>query len=109
MDKHILGLRFYQTDDDFRNNEITVELTYCNMIYWNEYKKYKVIAESMIDTGAGGNAASTKELMKLFRNEQTRDQTIENLINILSGGQHFAPLHDFTKIGEQKNLFDNAD
>lgn len=74
------------------------------MIFWNEYKKFKLVAQYFVDTGVTSNLDIQVQLDRLYEGNQNEEKTIENIINILSNGDHFAPLHNFKKIGEQQKL-----
>jgi hypothetical protein len=59
------------------------------MIFWNEYKEYKKIALKCIDEGDSLDGGIKIELLKFQLNHQTKEQTIENIINYLSDGKHY--------------------
>jgi hypothetical protein len=62
------------------------------MIYWNEYKQYKVLAEKFIKEESSRNLDIEIEVLKLKTRRITQDEAIENIINIISNGEHFKPL-----------------
>jgi len=65
------------------------------MIYWSEYKQYKVLAEKFIRDESSSNLDIEIEVLKLKTRRITQEQAIENIINVLSNGEHFKPLeHD---------------
>lgn len=61
------------------------------MIFWDEYKKHKATAIRVINEGSKKDEVQI-EVLKYKLNEQTYEQTVENIINILSGYEHFKPL-----------------
>lgn len=75
------------------------------MLFWHEYKIYREKAETIVLQPDSDNQEIAYELHMLKIKKQSKEKTIENIINILSEGQHYAPLHDFRKIGNQQNLF----
>jgi uncharacterized membrane protein len=62
------------------------------MIYWQEYKQYKRLAEGYLKDQISLNTDVQIEIYKFMLNQVSREQAIENIINVLSGGEHFKPL-----------------
>lgn len=61
------------------------------MINWNEYKKYKVAAEQMLDNRneLPANVDLRIAVLEFRLNRKSKEQSIEILINFLSNGEHF--------------------
>ena len=62
------------------------------MIHWHEYKKYKQMAERYLNEGDSNNVDIQIEVLKFKLRQITEEQSIENIINVLSEGEHFKPL-----------------
>ena len=62
------------------------------MIYWNEYKEYKKVAEKMVKNRDFKIEDVQMEIYKMELNQISKEQCVENIINILSNGEHFKPL-----------------
>lgn len=60
------------------------------MIFWHEYKQFKIVAERAIANGSNNNAVQN-EVLKLQLEYITRDECIENIIEILSDYEHVNP------------------
>jgi len=63
------------------------------MIYWSEYKMYKKVAERHLKEEDSQNVDIQIEVLKFKLRQTTQEQSIENIINVLSGGEHFKPLN----------------
>jgi len=62
------------------------------MIEWNNYKVFKLKAERFLQEGYSKNDYIQIEILKFKLNRISKEQSIENIINILSDGEHFKPL-----------------
>jgi hypothetical protein len=62
------------------------------MIHWNEYKKYKTTALAYMANGFSENTDIYIEVLKYKLKKITKEQCVENIINLLSNGEHFKPL-----------------
>jgi len=61
------------------------------MLWLHEYKEFKIMAERLIEIGDSGNVFIKAELLKFQLNKISEKQCLNNLINILSNGEHFKP------------------
>lgn len=77
------------------------------MLWWADYKKYRAQAEEILKSNFSDVPQIFFEICLVNEGKTSKDKAIENIIDILSNGQHYAPLHDFKKIGNQQKLFDN--
>jgi hypothetical protein len=62
------------------------------VIHWNEYKELRKIAEDCIKNRIFENEDVQIEIYSLELNRISKEQCVENLINIFSKGEHFKPL-----------------
>jgi len=59
------------------------------MIYWHEYKEYKKTAELLLGGKITENVDLKIEVLKCTLGKVPKEQSIENIINILSNGEHY--------------------
>jgi hypothetical protein len=59
------------------------------LIYWNQYKVLKQMAERHIKNEDSLNDDIQIEVLKFKLNKISKEQCIENIINVLSNGEHF--------------------
>jgi hypothetical protein len=61
------------------------------MIYWHEYKQYKIEAEKLLADGSDNDEIEI-QVLKYRLKEITREQATEQIINILSNYEHLNSL-----------------
>ena len=61
------------------------------MIFWNEYKQYKATAERLLVEGSN-NTYIQIQVLKFQLKKITREEAIEEIIDILSNREHKKPL-----------------
>ena len=59
------------------------------MIYWNQYKVLKQMAERHLLNEDSRNDDIQIEILKFKLHKISKEQCIENIINVLSLGEHF--------------------
>lgn len=62
------------------------------MIFWEQYKKLKAVAVKAIATSCSDDFEVIIAIRELQQGAFTKEETIENIINILSNGEHYKPL-----------------
>jgi hypothetical protein len=70
---------------------LTITCLYLYMIFWEQYKQLKKIAEKAIALGVSEDFEVIIAVREFQTGVSTKEKCIEDIINILSGGEHYKP------------------